>query len=515
MKSPRQPLRVLLVEDSPDDADLVLYELNEGGFDVDCSRVETGAAMCAALAEDIWDVVISDFNLPRFSTREALAVLREVDADIPFIIVSGCIGEESAIALMKEGVSDFVMKDKLARLVPAIERELQDASMRREHRRAQEALREREQRYRGIFDNVLDTLFLLEVTADVRFRNLEVNPAFEKSSGMSSAALVGKFIEETVPEEIAQAVIAKYRRCVAAGKVTDEEITLELPNGIRHYHSSLIPVRDEGGRIHRIIGISRDITERKQAESDLLKSRTELRELTAYLQTVREEERTRIARELHDELGQMLTGVKLDAMWISSHLPASQLSGENPDIASKVAAMSQLIDETLDAMRRVAADLRPVMLDDLGLVAAIEWLTEEFGKRTGISVQLEREVGQPKFGCGGRCERDGCSLEPDVATAAFRIVQECLTNVARHAQATHVQVFFKCRDGQLKIWVSDDGKGISEDHERKRNSYGIIGMQERAHSLGGTLEVSSVGGKGISVKVVLPIKAVSCAGGAQ
>ena len=506
MNLPRKPLRVLLVEDSRDDADLLLLELDEGGFDVACTRVDTGETMRAALAGGSWDVAISDFNLPRFDTREALAVLREADADIPFIIVSGCIGEESAIALMKEGVSDFVMKDQLARLAPVIERELQDATARRERRQAQVALREREQRYRGIFDNVLDSIFLLEVTNDGRFRNLEVNPAFEKSSGMSSSALVGKFIEETVPEETAQLVIAKYRRCVEAGTVTNEEITLELPSGIRHYHSSLIPVRDDSGRIHRIIGISRDITERKQAERDLLKSRTELRELAAYLQTVREEERTRIARELHDELGQMLTGVKLDAMWVASHLPAGQ-----PEMASKVAAMSGLIDETLDAMRRVAADLRPVMLDDLGLLAAVEWLTEEFGKRTGISVHLEIDVEHGECDCQGG-EGD---LEATVATAVFRIVQECLTNVARHAEAGHVLISLGCHDDKLMLLLSDDGKGMPVDAEGKRGSYGIIGMRERVHGLGGKLSLLSIPGEGTAVVAIIPVKPNGFAGAVQ
>ena len=367
-------MRLLLVEDSRDDADLVIFELNENGFDVACTRVDTATAMRKALADNRWDMVISDFNLPKFGAREALAMLRESDEYIPFVIVSGFIGEENAIALMKEGASDFVMKDKLARLAPVIERELQDAAVRRE---------------------------------------------------------------------------------------------------------------------------------RKQADRELLASRAQLRELAAYLQTVREEERTRIARELHDELGQMLTAVKLDAMWLSGNL-----SSKNPGVAEKITAMSALIDETLDAMRRVAADLRPTMLDDLGLVAAVEWLTEEFAKRSGIGIRLERDVGQEKFGCGGSCEKEDCRMDGAVATAAFRIVQECLTNVTRHAEATHVQVYLKCRDGKLMIWVSDDGKGLPADKTKKSGAYGMIGMRERAQSLGGTLEFFSTPGKGVRAEVVIPIRQV-------
>ena len=144
MKLPRKPLHVLLVEDSQDDADLVLLELSEAGFDIISKRVDTGAAMRAAMTDCSWDVVISDFNLPQFSAREALDTLHETDVDIPFVIVSGCIGEEAAIALMKGGASDFVMKDKLGRLGPVIERELKDAVVRQERRQAQDALRKNE-----------------------------------------------------------------------------------------------------------------------------------------------------------------------------------------------------------------------------------------------------------------------------------------------------------------------------------------------------------------------------------
>ena len=151
-----------------------------------------------------------------------------------------------------------------------------------ERTRMEEALREREQRYRGIFDNVLDTLYLLEVTPEGRFRNLEVNPAFEKLSGLSSAELIGKFIEETMPQEVAEIVIAQYRRCIEVGTAIDEEVSLDMPSGFRHYHSSLIPVRDDRGRIHRIVGISRDITERKRMEEALVTREREFRTLAEH-----------------------------------------------------------------------------------------------------------------------------------------------------------------------------------------------------------------------------------------
>ncbi|OYY45530.1 MAG: hypothetical protein B7Y56_06345 [Gallionellales bacterium 35-53-114] len=195
--------------------------------------------------------------------------------------------------------------------------------------------------------------------------------------------------------------------------------------------------------------------------------------------------------------GKNTPGVKLEAKWLSS-----QLATQKPEIVNKVASMSGLIDETLDAMRRVAADLRPVMLDDLGLAAAVEWLTEDFGKRSGIEVRLEQDLEHGLYDCCGV----QCELDAGVATAAYRIVQECLTNVSRHAQARHVRVLLQCKDDKLTLRISDDGKGVSAGGAIKRNSYGIVGMRERVNVLGGTFDFTSAQGAGTTVEVVLPLK---------
>ena len=507
MKSPRKPLHILLVEDSQDDADLILLELGKAGFDVVCKRVETEAAMRKAMTGGNWDIVISDFNLPRFNARKALEVLREVDLDIPFIIVSGCIGEEIAITLMKQGASDFVMKDNLARLAPVIERELQDATARRERRLALEALRTNEKLLKGITSSLGEGLYVLNAAGDLIF----MNPEAERLLGWTEAELLGKNVHNIIHPQNADSTPLAEADCGVLGALrngsvyrTDNEIFVRKDG-------SLIPVSCiasaimENGKAIAAVAAFQNISQRKQAEQDLLESRKQLRELSSYLQTVREEERTRIARELHDELGQMLTAVKLDAMWLTT-----RLSGKQQGVAEKVASMSLLIDETLDAMRRVAADLRPVMLDDLGLAAAVEWLTEEFAKRTGIGIKLEMNVEQEQHD-----SPEECSLDADVATAAFRIVQESLTNVSRHAQAKQVLVLLKCANDRLLLRVSDDGKGIVTDHDNKRNSYGIIGMRERAHGLGGTLNFSSIPGKGTIVEVNMPVKPVVSAGAMQ
>ena len=532
----------MLVEDSQDDADLILLELREAGFDVVCKRVDNETAMREAMMDSRWDVVISDFGLPRFSAHEAMAVLHETGAGIsgalnnqlqhfgeievsgwkinrrntislvqkderrscPFIIVSGCIGDESAIDLMKEGASDFVMKGKLSRLVPVIERELRDAAVRREHRLAQEALRANEELLKGITAALGEGIYVMNNDGELLF----MNPEAERLLGWKEQELFGQNIHKIIHSQKPDGTPLPESCCGVLGVLGDGNVYKTDDDVFVRKDGSLMPVSFvataimEDGKVVAAVTAFQDISQRKQAELDLLESQRQLRLLSSYLQSVREEERTRIARELHDELGQMLTGVKLDAMWL-----ASRLSGEQPGIVGKVASMSQLIDETLDAVRRVAADLRPVMLDDLGLVAAVEWLVEEFGKRTGIIIQFEMDVEERQCKCQG-ADR----LNTEVATAVFRIVQECLTNISRHAEAEHVLISLDCHNDKLMLLLSDDGKGIAVANEGKHNSYGVIGMRERAHSLGGTLHLLSIPGGGTTVVAIIPIDPVVYAG---
>jgi two-component system sensor histidine kinase UhpB len=497
-----KPLRALLVEDSQDDADLILIALNEDGFDVVCERVETEDAMSSAINGRIWDVVISDFSLPRFSAINAMTILRKANLDIPFVIVSGCIGEESVVALMKDGVSDFVMKDKLARLAPVIKFELHNANMRREHQVAQDALKRNSALLSGITSALGEGIYVLDEEGRLTF----MNPEAERLLGWMEAELLGQNIHNVIHGQnpngtsLAEADCRIYKVLKTASIYKSEDEVFMRKDG------SLIPVSItssaiiENNKAVASVTAFQDISLRKQAEQELQEKRKQLQKLTMHLQTVREEERTKIARELHDELGQMLTGVKLDAKWL-----ATALSGPQPLIQEKIISMSKLIDETLDAMRRVAADLRPVMLDDLGLEAALEWLTEEFGKRTGLHIQLELDRQAGQYECP--------ELDDEIATAAYRIVQECLNNVARHARALHVHVLLRCREDMLLLRVSDDGQGITEI--QKRNSFGIVGMRERATGLGGVLHISSIEGEGTCVEVSLPTHLSDATGDVQ
>src|SRR5688572_6587900 len=218
--------------------------------------------------------------------------------------------------------------------------------------------------------------------------------------------------------------------------------------------ASISQVTVDGRKLYTVI--LRDITEQLAAEEGLRRSFNELREMSAAMHDVREAERTRIARELHDELAQWLTAIKMDVTWLASRLPAEQ-----PRLVERTDKMKQLVDTTVTAVRRIAADLRPVMLDDLGLVPSIEYVVHTFSERTGIAVSLDVSIG-------------GVDLHDPVATAVYRMVQEALTNVARHARASMVAVSVTLDQGMLRVRVQDNGVGIS-DSPAAQGSHGVMG----------------------------------------
>jgi signal transduction histidine kinase/PAS domain-containing protein len=233
--------------------------------------------------------------------------------------------------------------------------------------------------------------------------------------------------------------------------------------------------------------LKNEIAERQRMQWQLEQSRAHLRRLSAHLQDAREEERTHIAREIHDELGQALTALKMDVAWLQD-----DLSGQ-PRQLRKIRAMSQLIDTTVQAVRRIATELRPGILDDLGLAAAIEWQLGEFQNRTGIECKLDSNV-------------ETTRLDGDSATTIFRILQETLTNVVRHAQATQVEVRLTEMADGFTLRVADNGRGITEEEINNSKSFGLLGMQERALLRDGEFQIRGAPGRGTTVTVRLPLK---------
>jgi len=244
----------------------------------------------------------------------------------------------------------------------------------------------------------------------------------------------------------------------------------------------------QNGKPVGLRGVVIDITDQKNAERDLKNSRDQLRNLASHLQSIREEERLIMAREIHDELGQVLTALKMDLIWMQKRLNTDQT-----DQLKKVQSMSDLIDMTVMTVRRISTELRPGLIDDLGLPAAIEWYCGEFQNRTGIKCDLDLD------------EKEHI-LKQDRSIAVFRIFQESLTNVARHSKATKVHARLQFDDNTLKMEIRDNGIGITEDQINSPKSLGLIGLKERVNPWGGEVIISGVHSKGTTVKVLLPIK---------
>jgi two-component system, NarL family, sensor histidine kinase UhpB len=257
--------------------------------------------------------------------------------------------------------------------------------------------------------------------------------------------------------------------------------------GVRWVLSRGACLRDETGQVKRMAGSVMDITERHLAEERLKASNEQLRKLYVHLDSVREDERTILAREIHDELGQQLTVLKFDASWISGKLPATEQA-----LIEKAESMKALIDATIITVRRIATELRPRMLDELGLTAAIEWYASEVRERTGIGCRLDLEPGKGEIDRGR-------------ATTLFRVFQEALTNALRHSGASEVAVALRRKGDRIVLEVADNGSGISKKALSATDSVGLTGMRERVAQWRGRITITGESGKGTKVRVSLPL----------
>lgn len=356
----KKDVHILMLEDDVADAELTKFALRKGGLNFSLDRVETKDEYVKALEDQRPTLILSDYSLPGFNGHDALHLALEKCPETPFIFVTGTMGEEVAIETLKSGATDYVLKTRLSRLTPAVNRALREAQERAQHRRAEEQLRESHER---------------------------------------------------------------------------------------------------------------------------------LRALSVYLQRVREEERTRISREVHDELGQALTSCKLDLSWVAGKLPR-----ECRPLLEKTKALITHIDSTIQTVRRISSELRPGVLDHLGLVAALEWQATEFQNRTGIKCEVQADIGE-------------AGLDQNLSTTLFRIFQETLTNIIRHAGATEVTVRLNELDGHINLEVKDNGRGISRTDVSNTRSMGLLGMRERAALLGGIFRIGRVKkGPGTRVNVSIPLQ---------
>jgi two-component system sensor histidine kinase UhpB len=315
-----------------------------------------------------------------------------------------------------------------------------------------------------------------------------VNEAYARQYRVALPELIGKTPAEFFAHDVDSGK-AGWRAMFDAGHLhteTDERRMDGTPVRIEGHY---LCVYDAEGRITGHLGIQRDITDRHRAAEEIAQSRAELRALAARLESVREEERTRIARELHDELGQALTGLKLDLAWLERRLNRHSQS----DLVERCGNLLARFDDVMISVRRIITELRPSVLDQLGLPDAIEWQAQDFAARTGLALEL---------GIDGDC----ASPRDEVASAAFRMLQEALNNVAKHANATRVRVSLRMESGLLSLEVSDDGRGITDAEVRGSHSLGLLGLRERAIALGGTVTVAAGATGGTSVTLRIPLE---------
>lgn len=353
--------------------------------------------------------------------------------------------------------------------------------------RVQDALRESEERFHAFMNHSPAIAFM----KDEEGRYIYGNKVWAGQFG-PHAVLLGKTDAELWPEAAARKFRDSDLKTIGAQQPMEFIEAGTKPNGDPFFSLVLkFIIRDTPGR--RLLGgLAFDITERKAAEETLQRSREQLRSLAARLQSIREEERIRIAREIHDELGQMLTGFKMDLSWLERRLFESIDESVSPPFLDKIKAMSGLLDEMVHSVRKISSELRPGMLDDLGLVAAMEWQAREFEDRTGLPCDFHPSAGD-------------ILLSPDLGIAVFRIFQEALTNVARHAGATRVVVTLCTTAPELTLEIRDNGRGITERELANSRSLGLLGMRERALILGGSVHVSGTPGQGTIVAVQIPL----------
>jgi len=352
-----------------------------------------------------------------------------------------------------------------------------------ERKRVEAALRENERRYRTLFSQAMDGILLLDAEGNI----VDVNNSFARMHGYSTEELLRMDLSQLDTTESLALAAARMRRILRG-----ETIGFE----VEHYHQDgrILPLDvaasaiDIDGKKYAL-AFHRDITERRRAEKELKRSQQALRGLSKAANEALEAERRRTARELHDELGQSLTALKMDLESLRSTLPPGQ-----PDLAERAHAMNALLDGTIAATRRIAADLRPLMLDDLGLAAALDWLTQNFSRHTGIATDLVID--------------DTVAQVPEpIASALYRITQESLTNVAKYAHATNAEIRLE-RDGELvQLLVRDNGRGIAAADQDKHGTFGLLGIRERVTLLGGEVAIVGEPGQGSEVRARIPLAA--------
>ncbi len=483
-------LNILILNSSTDGIGLIQQALITGDMQSNCLHVTSIEEALNMLTTRHIDIILSDHNLLQLNAKDLLEEMAKLKLDVPVIIISGHVSETEAAVLMEMGVDDCMMVNNSVRLVPAIKRSMHAVENRRRFNQTQEALQKIEERFQAITSNLPGVVFQFLLTQNNQLSFPYVSEASETLLGLSPRQLMED------PELFSKLILpgdkAIYDRLMAMSVEQlstlnwEGQIQVKGDSDIKWISLRATPRKMPDGEM-LWDGIMVNITRNKLAEFEIARSRERLAELSSYLQKVKEQERARIAREIHDDIGGTLTAIKCEL------LPCIDTTARSPEFYQrKSASIECLVDRVIDSTRRISLDLRPGILD-CGIAAAIQWQANEFTNRTGIPCQVI-------------CSKEEILLDSDLSIAIFRVFQETLTNISKHANASHIDVSLVEADGIVFLDIFDHGCGITDLDMDKQDSFGIRGMRERCRQLKGVFHISGIPGKGTKVEIRIPTK---------
>jgi len=420
-----------------------------------------------------FDVLLTDLVMPEMSGIELIQSALQMQPLLVCIIITGQGTIQTAVEAMKTGAFDYVLKP------------LEFKTLRQILSRAIDVrrLRDSEEKYRAIVEDQTELICRFLPDGTLTF----ANDVYCRYFARQREDIIGKSFIPFILGEDRRDVLQKIGLLGCDNPVTTYEYRVVIPDGTVCWQQwTNRALCDKENKVVEFQAVGRDITARKSTEEELKSSREQLRNLSAHLQSIREKERMNIAREIHDELGQALTALKMDLFWIKNRLPKDEGL-----LHEKILSMVELVDKTGESVHRISAELRPGLLDDLGLAAAIEWQAEEFQRRTGIS-------------CDVSLDPEDFVTSQDMSTTIFRIFQETLTNIVRHAEASRVKVMLREKDNEINLEVSDNGRGITPEQVSHPRSFGIIGIRERVNLLHGKVAIVGIPQGGTTVTVCIP-----------
>lgn len=481
-------LRLLLIDDSLPSAERWLAALGLAAARIQWQRVWRRSQLQQALQNQTWDALLCRKELAGLAPISVLRLLRKLGLDLPCLIIATQHDDQETQALLQAGAHECFIDNQLERLLPAIQREIRYARHRADHRAALEMLRQSESRFRTLAANLPGMVFQLEYTPATGLNFTYVSEGCRKLLGLQPHELL------TAPRRFMDVIDSADH--ASLNKALDDSASSCSPlnwegrlRQRRRNQPRWINLRSMPQHLAEACilwqGLATDITRNKDAEAQLRHSREQLLELSDHLEGVKEEERERIARDIHDELGSTLVALKIEISLLTSKLPATP-----PLLLDKARTIEEMLNRAMSTVSRVARELRPGILKEFGLSAAIECQAEDFSQRTGIT-------------CRTQCEEDAQPLDESTALALFRIFQETLTNVAKHAHASLVAVRLRREKNAIVLEIRDNGRGISEADLNKPRSFGLRGIRERINSLNGefTIGTADTGGSHLILSV--------------